>query len=99
MIQRRIVSMSILIITIFSLLAPFSRVDAATKVVAKTAPKVVKKVTPQPKTSVKSATAKTSAVKKVTTKKKATKKKKKKVVHKDKINTTIAPLIDPANPY
>ena len=84
---------------IFSLLVPFSRVSAATKVVAKTAPKVVKKVTPQPKTVVKSATTKTSVAKKVTTKKKVVKKKKKKAVHKDKINTTIAPLIDPANPY
>lgn len=98
MIQRRIVSISILIIAIFSLFAPFSRVDAATKVVTKTASKTVKKVTPQPKTVVKSATAKTASVKKVTTKKKSTKKKKKKV-HKDRINTTIAPLIDPANPY
>lgn len=63
--------------------------QAAPKTTVQSKKTVVQKSTPTKKTVIKAP---------VKTTKKALKKKKKVVKHKDKINTTIAPLIDPSNP-
>lgn len=98
--KRTLVAVFFLVIATY--IYPIGAV-AATAVVKKAAPKA----TVQSKKTVvssKSVVKKTTPVKKVVTKtpvktiKKVVKKKKKVVKHKDKINTTIAPLIDPSNP-
>jgi anionic cell wall polymer biosynthesis LytR-Cps2A-Psr (LCP) family protein len=99
--KRTLVAMFFLIIATY--IYPIG-VFAATTAVKKAVPtskQVTSKKTVQNKKSV---SKKVTATKKTATKttkkviKKTTKKKKKVVKHKDKINTTIAPLIDPSNP-
>lgn len=70
---------------------------AATKTVSTDKQAATTKPLQTSKNTVKKSTVKKPATKKVSTKK-AIKKKKAAKKHKDKINTTIAPLIDPSHP-